>query len=40
MILDRSVVYLTDVFRGQTEYEIIYSLQDAKHQVDYFVHIR
>ena len=40
MILDRSVVYLTDIFRGQIEYEMIYSLRDAKHQVDCFVHIR
>ena len=30
MILDRSVVYLTDVFRGRIEYGMIYSLRDAK----------
>ena len=34
MILDRSVVYLTDVFQGRIEYEMIYSLRDAKHRVD------
>ena len=40
MILDMSVVYLTDVFRGRIEYKMIYSLRDVKHQVDNFVHIR
>ena len=40
MILDRSVAYLTDVLRGRIEYEMTHSLRDAKHRVDYFVHIR
>ena len=32
--------YLTNIFRGRIEYEQIYSLRGAKHQVDYSVHIQ
>ena len=31
--------YLANIFRGRIEYELIYSLRDAKHRVDYSVHI-
>ena len=32
--------YLTNIFQGRIEYELIYSLRGAKHQVDYSVRIR
>ena len=32
--------YLTNIFRGRSEYELIYSLRGAKHRADNSVHIR
>ena len=32
--------YLTNIFRGRIEYELLHSLGGAKHRVDYSVHVR
>ena len=33
-------MYLTNIFRGRIEYELVYSLRGAKHRVDYSIPIR
>ena len=35
-----SAQYLTNIFRGRIEYEVIDSLRGVKHRVDYSVRIR
>ena len=31
---------MANIFRGRIEYELMYSLQGAKHRVDHSIHIR